>query len=64
VCYAIEEASSTLKEVMSAYLSQMEKSKRSLERIDNSRKQSFERLEVHLKQISDTLKEEEEECQS
>jgi GTP1/Obg family GTP-binding protein len=64
VCYAIEEASSILKEEMSAYLSQMEKSKRSLERIENSRKQSFERLEVHLKQISDTLKEEEEECQS
>jgi hypothetical protein len=61
---ALEEASSTLKEEMSAYLSQMEESKRSFERMENSRKQSFERMEAHLKQISDILKEEEEECQS
>ena len=49
---------------MSAYLSQMEESKRSFERMENSRKQSFERTEAHIKQISDILKEEEEEYQS
>jgi hypothetical protein len=60
----LEEASFALKEEMSAYLSQMEESKRSLERMENSHKQSFERMEAHLKQILDILKEEEEECQS
>jgi hypothetical protein len=47
----------------------MEESKRSLERMENSHKQSFERMEAHLKRILDILKEEEEEeeeeeCQS
>ena len=32
--------------------------------MENSHKQSFERMEAYLKQLSNTLKEEEEECQS
>jgi hypothetical protein len=51
---------------MSAFCRQAEESKRSFERIENSRMQSFERMEAHLKKILDILKEEEEEeeCQS
>jgi hypothetical protein len=50
-----------LEEAMLAFCSQAEESKRSFERMENSRMQSFERMEAHLKQISNIPKEKE--CQ-
>ena len=55
----LEEAIAALDKTMSAFRSQAEEDKQSLERMKNSNMQSFERMEAHLNQISDILKEEE-----
>jgi phosphatidylserine/phosphatidylglycerophosphate/cardiolipin synthase-like enzyme len=55
---ALKKASARLDKMMSAFLSQAEEDRQSLERTNNSNMQSFERMDAHFKQIMDILKEE------
>jgi hypothetical protein len=55
---ALKEASARLDKSMSAFLSQAEEDRQSLERTNNSNMQSFERMDAHFKQIMDILQEE------